>query len=179
MSKNVLIVSTSLRSGSNSEVLADSFFAGAKATGHHVEKVTLKGKNMAFCQGCLICQKTKQCIIHDDAVELTEKMCHADVIAFATPIYYYNMSGQMKTLIDRANPLFVSDYQFRDIYMLTTAAEDDKTVPEKAIEGLQGWIDCFENAALAGTVFAGGVNDSGEIQGHPALQQAYDMGAAI
>ena len=179
MSKNVLVISTSLRSGSNSEALADSFLAGAKAAGNHVEKVTLKGKTLAFCKGCMVCQNTRQCVIQDDAVALTEKMCRADVIVFATPIYYYSMSGQMKTLLDRANALFASNYAFRDIYMLTKAAEDGDAVPEKAVEGLKGWIDCFERAELAGTVFAGGVNDIGEIEGHPALQKAYDMGATI
>ena len=63
--------------------------------------------------------------------------------------------------------------------MLTTAAEDEATVPEKAVNGLQGWIDCFEKTALAGTVFAGGVGDAGEIEGHPALQKAYNMGKSI
>ena len=82
-------------------------------------------------------------------------------------------------IFDRANALFASNYAFRDIYMLTTAAEDGDAVPEKAVEGLKGWIDCFERAELAGTVFAGGVNDIGEIEGHPALQKAYDMGATI
>ncbi|MGN1014034.1 MAG: flavodoxin family protein [Butyricicoccus sp.] len=179
MSKNVLVISTSLRSRSNSEVLADSFLEGAKAAGHRVEKVTLKEKTIAFCKGCLVCQRTQRCVIEDDAVEIAEKMCHADVIVFATPIYYYEMSGQLKTLLDRANPLFASDYAFRDIYMLTTAAENEASVPEKAVSGLNGWIDCFERATLAGTVFAGGVNDVGEIDGHPALQKAYDMGRSI
>ena len=50
---------------------------------------------------------------------------------------------------------------------------------EKAVSGLKGWIDCFEKAALAGTVFAGGVTGAGEIEGHPALKTAYDMGASI
>ena len=179
MPKNVLIISTSLRSRSNSETLADSFLAGAKDAGNHVEKIMLKGKKLAFCKGCLACQRTRKCVIQDDAVEIAEKMRHADVIAFATPIYYYEMSGQMKTLLDRANPLFASNYAFRDIYMLTTAAEDEATVPEKAVNGLQGWIDCFEKTALAGTVFAGGVGDAGEIEGHPALQKAYNMGKSI
>ena len=106
-------------------------------------------------------------------------MNDADVIVFATPIYYYEMSGQMKTLLDRANALFGSDYAFQDIYMLTTAAENEPYVPERAVSGLTGWIDCFERAKLAGTVFAGGVTGTGEIKGHPALQEAYDMGAAI
>ena len=48
-------------------------------------------------------------------------MKDAEVIAFATPIYFYEMCGQMKTLLDRSNPLFPSDYAFRDIYLLATA----------------------------------------------------------
>ena len=52
-------------------------------------------------------------------------------------------------------------------------------MPEKAVSGLQGWVDCFGKAALAGTVFAGGVSGPGEMDGHPALQEAYRLGAAI
>ncbi len=179
MSKNILVISTGLRAGSNSEVLADSFIAGAESADNHVEKITLRDKTIAFCKGCLACQKTKKCVIKDDAVEIADKMCHADVIVFATPIYYYEMSGQMKTLLDRANSLFVRDYSFRDIYMLTTAAENEEHVPEKAISGLNGWIDCFEHAKLADSVFAGGVGSAGDIVNHPMLQKAYDMGAAV
>lgn len=179
MSKKVLVISTSLRKNSNSETLADAFLAGAKASGNQVEKISLRGKKIAFCQGCLACQNTQKCVIEDDAVTIAAKMKEADVITFATPIYYYEMSGQMKTMLDRANPLFSSNYAFRDIYMLTTAAEDGNEVPEKAINGLQGWIDCFEKAHLAGSVFADGVTDGGSIKGHHALQQAYDLGKAI
>ncbi len=63
--------------------------------------------------------------------------------------------------------------------MLTTAADEGESVPEKAINGLQGWIDCFAKAHLAGSIFVGGVTDGGEIEGHPALQQAYALGKAI
>ena len=89
------------------------------------------------------------------------------------------MSGQMKVLIDRGNPLFRSDYHFRDVYMLSSAAEDDPEVPARAVAGLTGWIDCFEQAQLKGTVFAGGVTATGEIAGHPALQKAYEMGKQV
>lgn len=179
MSKNVVVISTSLRSGSNSESLADAFMEGAKAAGHRVEKITLKDKSIAFCRGCLACQKTRRCVICDDAVWIAEKMRCADVIAFATPIYYYEMSGQMKTLLDRANPLFASDCSFGDVYMLTTAADCGASVSERAVEGLRGWIDCFENAALAGTVSAGGLEAPGDVAGHQALREAFDMGKAV
>lgn len=179
MPKNILVISTSLRNNSNSDILADYFIEGAKSVGNNVEKISLKDKNIAFCKGCLACQQTKKCVINDDAVEIADKMCSADVIVFATPIYYYEMSGQMKTLLDRANSLYTRDYSFRDIYILTTAAEDEDYVPEKAVSGLNGWIDCFEKAKLSGTVFAGGVSDTGDIANHPMLQKAYDMGTKV
>ena len=115
----------------------------------------------------------------DDADILIQKMAAADVIAFATPVYFYEMCGQMKTLLDRTNPLFPIPYKFKDIYLLTTAADSEQHAMDGVIKGLQGWIDCFEKARLAGTVFAGGVTSVGEIQGHPALKKAYEMGKNI
>lgn len=179
MSKKVLVISTSLRKGGNSETLADEFIRGAKESGNEVEKISLVGKSIAFCRGCLACLKAGHCVISDDAVEIARKMGEADIIVFATPIYYYEMCGQMKTLLDRANSLFGSDYHFRDIYMLSTAAEDEESAPQRAENGLQGWIECLPKANLAGTVFAGGVDAMGAITGHTALKKAYEMGKDI
>ena len=141
MSK-VLVISTSLRLKSNSDALAESLIRGARDAGHEVEHISLKGKDLKFCTGCLACQKTQQCVLKDDAVRIAERVKASDTLVFATPIYYYEMSGQMKTLLDRLNPLYPSDYRFRKVYMLMTAAEDEAFVPEKAVSGLQGWVDC-------------------------------------
>lgn len=112
MSKRVLVISSSLRNNSNSDALADAFAKGAQEAGHQVQKISLKGKTIGFCRGCLACLKAGKCIIRDDAMEIAQQMKEADVIAFATPIYYYEMSGQMKTMLDRANSLYGSDYAF-------------------------------------------------------------------
>ena len=107
-------------------------------------------------------------------------MEQADVLVFATPIYYYEMSGQMKTLLDRLNPLFPSDYRFRSIYMLEVAAEDEAAVPEKAVSGLKGWVDCFEKAELVDTLFCGGLTGTGEVGQHPdMLEKAYEFGRRL
>ena len=108
-----------------------------------------------------------------------DKVLHADVVCWATPIYYYEMSGQMKTLIDRMNAMYPKDYRFRDIYLLTTAAEDEEHTPKRAEMGLTGWIDCFEKASLKGHLFCGGVTDPADIEGNAGLMQAYEMGKAI
>ena len=179
MSK-VLVITASLRAGSNSDVLAERLIAGARDAGHEVEQISLKGKDIRFCIGCLACQKTQKCVLGDDAVWIAEKVKNADTIVFATPIYYYEMSGQMKTLLDRLNPLYPSDYRFRKVYLLTTAAEDESYVPEKAVSGLQGWVDCFEKAELTGTLFCGGINDPGEASGKKDAQdKAYEFGKTL
>lgn len=179
MSKKVYVISTSPRKGSNSDALAEEFVRGAREAGHEVEKVSLSDGQIAFCKGCLSCLKTQRCIIRDDGDVIAQKMGKADVLVFATPIYYYGMCGQMKTLLDRANPLYSSDYQFREVYLLAAAAEEEEHTVDGAVTGLQGWIDCFEKARLAGTVFAGGVTGVGDIKGHRALNQAYEMGKRI
>ena len=179
MAKKILIIETSLRAGSNSDILAENFASGARDAGNEVEVISLKGKKIGFCNGCFACQKNGRCVINDDANEITEKILGADVVVWSTPIYYYEMSGQMKTMIDRANSLYPRDYRFREVYLLSTAAEDESYTDEKAVSGINGWVDCFEKAEFKGKVFAGGVNELAEIEGHMALKEAYDMGKAV
>ena len=177
--KQVIVISTSLRHGSNSDMLAEKFAEGARSAGNEVEKVALVGKEIQFCKGCMACQKLGRCVINDDVNDIMAKVLRADVVVWATPIYYYEMSGQMKTLIDRMNAMYPLDYQFRDVYLLTTAAEDDEETPKRAESGLKGWIDCYPKSRLAGTIFCGGVNDAREIEGKAKLQEAFEMGKRV
>ena len=180
MAKKVLIISTSLRGGSNSDILARECEKGAKEAGHDVELISLKGKDIKYCIGCLSCQNTGSCVLTDDVADIMSKVKEAEVIVYDTPIYYYEMCGQMKTLLDRLNPIFSADYSFRDIYMIATAAEDEETVFDKAYNGLQGWVDCFEKATLKGIVTGGGIGDANDAPNHAeVLQKAYELGKGI
>ena len=89
------------------------------------------------------------------------------------------VSGQLKTMLDRANPLFGTDYAFTKAYLLATAAEDAPETVEGTVKAVQGWVDCFGRCELAATVFAGGVNGIGDIAGHPALDTAYQTGREV
>ena len=174
---NILVISTSLRPRSNSDILTERLVAGARDAGHQVEEISLKGKELKYSIGCLACQKTQRCVQKDDALWVADKMKDADTLVFSTPIYYYEMSGQMKTLLDRMNPLYSSDYRFRRVYMLSVAAEDETYTPEKAVSGLEGWVDCFEKAKLCGSLFVGGLNGPGEASANAeALEKAYQFG---
>ena len=180
MAKKVLIISTSLRGGSNSDILARECERGAKEAGHEVEYISLKGKEIKYCIGCLACQTKGNCVLKDDVAEIMVKVKDAEVIVYATPIYYYEMAGQMKTLLDRLNPLFPSEYAFRDIYMIATAAENEESAFEKAYSGLKGWVDCFGKAKLKGLVTGGGISAPNEADNHKnAMQKAYELGKRL
>ena len=174
---NILVISTSLRPRSNSDILTERLVAGARDAGHQVEEISLKGKELKYCIGCLACQKTQRCVQKDDALWIADKMKDADTLVFSTPIYYYEMSGQMKTLLDRMNPLYSSDYRFRRVYMLSVAAEDETYTPEKAVSGLEGWVDCFEKASLKGIVTGGGIGGANAAPKHAdVMRKAYELG---
>ncbi|MDO5157069.1 MAG: flavodoxin family protein [Eubacteriales bacterium] len=180
MAKKVIIISTSLRGGSNSDILAHECEKGAIEAGHDVEYISLKGKEIKYCIGCLACQSKGSCVLTDDVAEIMDKVKNAEVIVYATPIYYYEMSGQMKTLLDRLNPLYPMDYKFREIYMIATAAEAEKSTFEKAYNGLQGWVDCFEKAELKGIVTGGGINDANSASEYEEImRKAYNLGKAV
>jgi len=75
---------------------------GAEEAGHNVEKIFLNDKEINYCTGCGTCYNMgKSCPQKDDMAEVLGKMIAADAIVMATPVYFYTMNGQMKTLIDR------------------------------------------------------------------------------
>ena len=158
MGKKVLVLSTSPRAGGNSETLADEFMRGAAEAGHDVKKICL----------------------HDDAETIVAQMKQADVLVFAAPIYFYEMSGQMKTLLDRTNPLFPAKYAFGGVYLLASSADGDAASMDGAVKGLEGWISCFEQARLAGVVRGTGADEKGAIRDNAgALADAYEMGKNV
>lgn len=178
--KNVLVISASPRKEGNSDTLADEFLRGAADAGNRTEKISLADKNIGFCRGCLACQKTGKCVISDDANDITAKMLCADVIVFASPIYFYEMCGQLKTLLDRTNPLYPADYAFRKIYLIATCADSDPDSMDGAVRGICGWLDCFDKAAFSGIIRGTGVNKAGEIKNNAdTMKEAYEKGRAV
>ena len=178
--KKVLIISTSLRNNANSEILAHETEKGAIDAGYEVEFISLKNKEIQFCKGCLSCQKTGKCVINDDANAITEKMRNADIIVWATPIYYYEMSGQMKTLIDRANSLYSTGYKFKDVYAITTSADATPGVVNTVLNGIKGWVTCLPGTKLCGYVEGGGAESPSDVNKMTGLlTQAYNMGKSM
>ena len=141
MTKKVLILSSSPRRGGNSDTLCNEFMRGAIESGNEAEKVFLRDKTIHYCTGCSTCSlHGKPCPQKDDAAEIIEKMVAADVIVMATPVYFYTMSAQMKTLIDRCCGLY-TEMKNKEFYFIVTAAEDDRKLMERTVDTFQGFLD--------------------------------------
>ena len=179
MAKKVLILSSSPRRGGNSDTLCDEFMRGAAESNHEVEKIFLRDKTIHYCTGCSTCSLyQKPCPQKDDAAEIIEKMVDADVIVMATPVYFYTISAQMKTLIDRCCGRY-TEMNGKEFYFIVTAAEDDRKKMLRTIDTFQGFLDCLEDPVIKGTVFGLGVWQEGEINGNPAMKDAYQIGNKV
>lgn len=123
---------------------------------------------------CYGCRNTHLCVQKDDMGEILEKMVQADVIVLATPVYFYSLSGQLKTLIDRTLPQY-TQIANKDFYFMATAAAGKKSM-ERTMDALRGFTDCLPNANIKGYVYGAGVYEKGEIENTSYLKLAYDMG---
>lgn len=179
MNKKVIIISASPRKGGNSDLLCDQFLKGAIEAGHQAQKIFLCHKNIGYCTGCGICNKTHKCIINDDMADILQKMIDADVIVMATPVYFYSMDGQMKTFIDRCVPRY-QEISNKDFYFIIAAADNDKKMMERTLEGFRGFTqDCLENATEKGIIYGTGAWQMGDIKENIAMQEAYKMAKSI
>jgi len=179
VNKQVLVLSASPRKGGNSDSLCDEFVRGAVDAGNQAEKIFLRDHTINYCTGCGVCYSTHKCVLKDEMAEILEKIVRADVIVMATPVYFYTMDAQMKTLIDRTVPRYL-EISNKDFYFIVTAADPDESSLERTINGFRGFTeDCLDNAQEKGIIYAAGVWLKGEVQGSPAMKQAYEMGIKV
>ena len=179
MNKNVLVISSSPRKGGNSELLCEEFIKGAQEVGNYTEKINLNDKNIHYCSGCGACIDRKSgCSQKDDMADILEKMIAADVIVLATPVYFYTMCGQMKTLIDRTCARY-TEIRDKEFYFIVTAADTQKPAMERTLEGFRGFTSCLDRAMEKGIIYGTGVWNLGEIKGNKVMTLAYEMGKVV
>ena len=174
--KKVLVLCSSSRIDGNTEILARKFVEGADSVGHQVEYVRLAEQKIGFCIGCRACENTEKCFQLDAMNELIEKVLDADVIVFATPVYFYTMSAQMKVFIDRLTPIY--EKVRADIYILATAWDSDKDNLKLTADSIRGLTEmCFEDCEEKGCLLVGGCEGKGDIKNKTRdLEKAFNMG---
>lgn len=179
MNKKVLVLSSSPRRGGNSDLLCDQFLAGAKEAGHHAEKLFLKDKSIHYCTGCGTCfSREKACPQKDDMGEVLEKMIASDVIVMSTPVYFYTMCGQMKTLIDRTCARY-TEISNKEFYFIVAAANSDIHTMGRTLEEFRAFTSCLKGASEMGVIYGVGAWNMGDIRKSPAMKQAHEMGKSL
>ncbi|MDO4302158.1 MAG: flavodoxin family protein [Clostridia bacterium] len=177
MAKNILVLAGSPRKGGNSDRLCDEFIRGAIKSGHYVEKIYINDMNIGACQACYACRGTGECFIKDDMADILDKMIKCDVIVMATPVYFYTMDGQMKTLIDRTLPRY-TEIRDKEFYFIATAAAGESFM-ERTIDGFKGFTDCLDGAVIKGIVYGSNAWQKGDIINSPKMAEAYNMGLNV
>ena len=97
----ILMIESSPHKHGSSNLLAERFRAGAAETGHQVEVFDAARANLHPCLGCGACGMAGPCVQKDDMAALREKLLQADMAVFVTPLYYFGMCAQLKTVVDR------------------------------------------------------------------------------
>ena len=179
MGKKVLVLSSSPRLGGNSDTLCDQFVRGAQESGNDVEKIFLKDMCIHYCQGCGTCyDRRTPCPQEDDMAEILEKMVAADAIVMATPVYFYSISAQMKTLIDRCCAK-ITKINHKDFYFILTCADSSLSSTGRALECFHGFLESLDNVKEKGTICGMGTWQPEEIKQTSAFPQAYEAGKAV
>lgn len=168
MKRKIIIIQGSPRKHGNTATLSKALTAQAEMNGAQVESVFLSSLNINYCKACDHCQKDNSdgCILKDDMTALYPRLEEADTIVFATPVYWFNMTAQIKTFIDRLYAVGVEDKNiFKDKQMAALLCyADDDPFDSGAVNALRSFQDTFSylGAINAGMVY-GSAGDPGEI----------------
>lgn len=99
---NILTFNGSPRRNGNTSALLQEFMRGAREVGTPVEEIIAQNINLKYCTGCLKCNLLKQCAIrNDDWQDLSKKIIEADVLVFASPVYFHHLTAPLKKILDR------------------------------------------------------------------------------
>ena len=178
MKKRVLILSGSPRKGGNSDLLCDEFARGAAGAGHAVEKIRVAEKNIHYCTGCYACRDRGGCPFDDDMAEIMQKIIDADVLVLASPVYFYSIAAQLKTVIDRSVARW-TEVQNKELYYIMTAADESREAMDGTLACFHGYALCIEGAVERGAIFGCGVHEKGAVADKPAMREAYEMGLTV
>ena len=168
--KNILIIVGGGRANGNTAQLVTSFTKGAEEAGHKVEKVSLLKTEVKGCLGCNACRYGKPCVQRDDFNDLVPKIKSADLIVFASPLYFWTISSSLKAFIERfyciaeedPNPPFgrYEKYPIKDCALLMTAADNFFWTFEQAVSYYNFAIVNYIGFHDKGMVLAGGCGDT-------------------
>ena len=176
----VLIV-VGAKKGGNTDALVKQFAKGALSAGHEVDVEYLFGKNLHGCIDCQTCMRTGTCVWKDDMPPMLDKLMAADVIAFATPVYFFSVSAQLKCFLDRTYALY-GKLQGKRVFLLSTAGGSSAKWMhelEKTVGTVEGWAICFDDMTFEKSIAHWDMEETDDITQTAAFAEAEAAGAAL
>ncbi len=177
MSKITILVG-SMRKGGNTELLASAFADGAKHN-HNVEIISVSDYNINYCIGCNSCFKSdgNKCFQSDDMYRIYDKLMSTDILVIASPVYFYGISAELKTIIDRLHTPMRNRFRIKKLALILVGAS---VLPElfDSIKMQYQLVLNFFNLKDAGMILVRGAKEKGEVS-DSALSEAYNLGFSI
>lgn len=175
----IVVLTGSPRRNGNTNHLAGQFIKGAEEAGHEVYRFDCAQRKVSSCIACNRCGMNGQCIFNDDFEELRPQLVAADMVVFATPMYYFGFSSQLKAVIDRFYALNgqikgnVKQSALLMAYADTTPKEAEPMLSHyHTLLQYLGWKD-------SGSVVAAGMWPAGAVNGTEYSRQAYELGRKL
>lgn len=176
--KAVIITGSPHKNGT-SALLADEFIRGLQEAGHEAFRFDAAFSDVKGCLGCDHCRKTGEpCVRHDDMEKLVPALLEADAVAFVTPIYYFGMSSQLKTVLDRFYAPEQALVGHKKAVLLASAGSPVEAVAKNLIglyRDVVGWMQ-WKNA---GEILALECRERKDIEKSEYPGQAYELGKAL
>lgn len=177
--KKILIVVGSGQIKGNTDALCQSFMDGALKAGHQVKKINLI-HDIQGCKGCLACQKNNHhCVIKDEMQDYYELFNEADVIMLASPLYFWSISGRLKSFIDRLYAISTNDeYPQKETYLFMTSGSQGFYAFEQAVSYYHFLTQAL-NWHDRGQLLVRGCKAHERNIDEQYLKQAYEMGLHV
>lgn len=178
--KKVLVVTGSPRRNGNSCTLAEQFIRGAQEAGHEVSRFDAGLSTVRPCTACNHCGMNGQCILDDDDFgSVRERIVEADAILFASPVYYYNISTQIKAVMDRFYAINGRIHVHKRSAFILTLANSDMERVQPIIDFFRKGLYDYLGWEYAGHVVGTGLWPAGAVNGTRFMDEAYRLGRNI
>ncbi len=174
---NIVVLSGSPRKGGNTAIMVESFKEGAESAGHTVEVVDVAAKKIAPCCACKYCYSHGgECAIKDDMNEVRETLKRADMVVFASPIYWFDISAQLKLAIDRMYAFGSCGFAFSKVALLLDSGSDG--VYDAAIAAYKA-MSSYLKWENMGIITIPGMAEKGDMASNPKLADVRALGASL
>ena len=175
----IIILQGSPNKKGSTQLLAQSFNEGALSAGHSVEIIDVAHANIHPCIGCVHCGYEGPCVQKDDVAVIRQKLLDADMVVFATPLYYYGMSAQLKILIDRfcAFNSSLTRKHLKSALLSVAWNSDDWTF--EALQAHYKTLVRYLDLEDKGMILGGGCGTPSMTKNSLYIRQAYELGKKL